>query len=91
MPTCDHRDKCQCNYQSLLSDLLAVRLAISKEWQERKARTERERIFEREFKVTKTAVDRFWPKLYGQRPPRFGKEDKEFIKERLSIRGLSLN
>lgn len=91
LPSCDHRYKCTCNYGCLLADILELRLARSQEWHKTTGRFERRNILWREFRAAKTAVDRFWTRLYGQRPPRLGKEDKEFIKERLSIRGLSLD
>jgi len=77
-PSCDHRYKCTCNYICLLSDILKLRLARSQEWH-RRGIFEKRKILWREFRAAKTAVDRFWKHLYGQKPPKLDNKDKEFI------------
>jgi hypothetical protein len=87
-PSCDHRYACTCNYSCLLADILKLRLARSQEWHRRAGTVERRNILRREYRAAKTALDRFWTRLYGRRPPKLGKEDKEFIKE-FSIRSVT--
>lgn len=80
-PDCPHRDKCECNYVSLLTDAVELRLVNSEQWLERKTAYEREKIFRREFKAAKTAVDRIWKELYRQKPPKVYGTLQESVRE----------
>jgi len=88
--SCDHRYKCTCNYIRLLSDIVGLRLARSQEWRRRGA-FEQRKMFQRELRAAKTAVDRFWKYFYGQKPPQLDNEHKRLIEEYVSISGTALN
>lgn len=91
LPTCDHRYKCSCNYISLFTDILEIRLARSEEWHKRdKGGYEWIKVFSREFKATKTMVDRFWKEFYNRRPTKLYAQDKQTIVELLCISVPSL-
>jgi hypothetical protein len=80
-----------CDYVSLLTDALEVRLAKSKEWvSKKKGSIEWKKALLREFKAAKTVVARFWKGYYHETPPRLRKQDKACLIESLSIRDKSL-